>query len=302
MPTAPAADDTARLVALARRLVTHADEAWPLAKMAADFGLSPSAFQRRFVALVGVSPKALQDAARLGRLKATLKSGGSVTDAILEAGFSSPSRIYGEAQRNLGMTPSTYRAGGADETIDWACRATRLGLLLMAATERGVCFAQFGDSETALAETLANEFPKARLRRSAADDNTIQPTLAVADGHDAPPHAPLNDWIDALNAHLSASAPAPTLPLDLRGTAFQMRVWRFLQGIPLGTTCRYADVAAGIGSPKATRAVGSACGANRVAVLVPCHRVLRGDGGLGGYRWGIDRKHSLLAAESSASL
>jgi AraC family transcriptional regulator of adaptative response/methylated-DNA-[protein]-cysteine methyltransferase len=276
----PAAADTARLVAIARRLVARADEAWPLEALAAEFGLSPSAFQRRFVALIGLSPKALQDAARLGRLKSALKAGSRVTDAILEAGFGSTSRVYGEAPRDLGMTLSAYRDGAAGERIHWAVRKTRLGWLAMAATARGVCFAQFGNDADELRAELAREFPKATLLASDAD-------------------VPLDAWIAALDAHLSRAVPAPALPLDLRGTAFQMRVWRFLQGIPLGETRSYADVAQAIGAPKATRAVGTACGANRVAVLVPCHRVLRGDGSLGGYRWGLDRKRALLAAETA---
>ena len=282
MPDRPAtrhACDDAALVALARDLVARADESWPLAELAAPFGLSPSAFQRRFTALVGLSPKALQDAARLGRLKSALKAGSRITDAILEAGFGSTSRVYGEAPRDLGMTLSAYRAGAAGEVLHWAVRDTRLGWLAMAATARGVCFAQFGESPSALDAELAREFPKATRLESAGG-------------------APLDAWIDALDAHLARSAPGPDLPLDLRGTAFQMRVWRFLQGIPLGETRSYADVARAIGAPKATRAVGTACGANRVAVLVPCHRVLRGDGGLGGYRWGLERKRALLDAES----
>lgn len=283
-------DDTACLVAIARRLVARADEAWPLEALAAEFGLSPSAFQRRFTALVGLSPKALQDAARLGRLKAALKAGSRVTDAILEAGFGSPSRVYGEAQRELGMTPSAYREGAPGEAIHWAIRRTRLGLLAMAATARGVCFAQFGEDARALEAAIAAEFPKARL----------VPSHAGSAGASAE-RTSLDAWIDALEAHLDAAAPAPDLPLDLRGTAFQMRVWRFLQGIPLGETRSYAEVAGAIGAPKATRAVGTACGANRVAVLVPCHRVLRGDGALGGYRWGLERKRALLEAEARAA-
>jgi AraC family transcriptional regulator of adaptative response/methylated-DNA-[protein]-cysteine methyltransferase len=273
-------DDDA-LIALARAITARADEAWPLAAMAARFGLSPSAFQRRFTAVIGLSPKALQDAARLGRLKSALAAGSPVTQAILEAGFGSTSRVYGEAQRDLGMTLSTYRNGAAGETIHWAARETRLGWLAMAATARGVCFAQFDDDVDALRTGLAREFPKATLLVSDAD-------------------VPLDAWLAALDAHLSRAAPAPTLPLDLRGTAFQMRVWRFLQGIPLGETRAYSEVAQAIGAPNATRAVGTACGANRVAVLVPCHRVLRGDGALGGYRWGLERKRALLDAETLA--
>jgi AraC family transcriptional regulator of adaptative response/methylated-DNA-[protein]-cysteine methyltransferase len=276
VPLAVASD--AALIALARDIAARADEPWPLSTMAAEFGLSPSAFQRRFVAVVGLSPKALQDAARLGRLKSALKASSRVTDAILEAGFGSTSRVYGEAPRDLGMTLSAYRDGAPGEAIHWAARNTRLGLLAMAATARGVCFAQFGESDAALRAELAREFPKATITR-------------------CEPGAPLDAWIDALEQHLDANAPPPSLPLDLRGTAFQMQVWRFLQGIPLGQTRSYADVAKAIGAPKATRAVGTACGANRVAVLVPCHRVLRGDGGLSGYRWGVERKRALLEAE-----
>lgn len=279
--TLRACDDDA-LIAVARTIATRADESWPLADLAAPFGLSPSAFQRRFTAVIGLSPKALQDAARLGRLKSALKAGSRVTDAILEAGFGSTSRVYGEAPRDLGMTLSAYRDGAAGELIHWAVRETRLGWLAMAATARGVCFAQFGDDADGLRAELAREFPKAARVESAGS-------------------AQLDAWIEALDAHLSRSVPMPDLPLDLQGTSFQMRVWRFLQGIPLGETRSYADVAQAIGAPKATRAVGTACGANRVAVLVPCHRVLRGDGALGGYRWGLERKRALLKTEATTT-
>lgn len=289
--------DTDRVVAVARRLVARADEAWPLDALAAEFSLSPSAFQRRFTGVIGLSPKALQDAARLGRLKSALKAGTRVTDAILEAGFGSTSRVYGEAPRDLGMRLSAYRNGAAGEVIHWAARETRLGWLAMAATGRGVCFAQFGETPSALGAELAREFPKARRLTSAAQAATAAAHGGAMAADD--PAGQLDAWIAALEAHLARSAPAPELPLDLRGTAFQMRVWRFLQGIPLGEVRSYAEVAAGIGTPKATRAVGTACGANRVAVLVPCHRVLRGDGALGGYRWGLERKRALLDAEAA---
>jgi AraC family transcriptional regulator of adaptative response/methylated-DNA-[protein]-cysteine methyltransferase len=281
MPSASANNDAQHLIALARRIVAQADETWSLAEMAAEFSLSPSAFQRRFTALIGLSPKALQDAARLGRLKSALKSGSRITDAILEAGFGSSSRVYGEAQRDLGMTLSTYREGASGEVIHWACSETRLGPLLMAATARGVCFAQFGESEAALQAELQREFPKAHWQA-------------------APTDAPLEAWLSALDAHLQNASPLPVLPLDLRGTTFQMRVWRFLQGVPLGETRSYTALAAGIGAPKAVRAAASACAANRVALLVPCHRVLRGDGALGGYRWGVERKAALLKLEAES--
>ena len=231
-----------------------------------------------------MSPKVYQDGVRLARLKAGLRGGAAVLDAIVGAGFSSTSRVYGAAARNLGMTPSAYRAGGGGETIAYACRPTALGLLMMAATDRGVCFAEFGMSEAALQRALAAEFPNATLARSAM---AASPELEA--------------WVRAFEAHLGGGAPRPDVPLDLRGTAFQIRVWRFLLGIREGEVLSYTEVAAGIGAPKAVRAAASACAANRIAVLVPCHRVLRGDGGLGGYRWGIERKRALLDRERAAT-
>jgi len=281
-PLAPRDPVAARIEAVARHIDAHADESLPLATLASRARLSPAHFQRRFKSLLGVSPKAYQDGVRLARLKAGLRSGAAVLDAIVGAGFSSTSRVYGEAARNLGMTPSTYRAGGAGETIAYACRATALGLLMMAATDRGVCFAQFGASESGLRRTLASEFPRA----------TLQPSPLAASPQ-------LDAWISAFEAHLGGHGPRPDVPLDLRGTAFQIKVWRFLLGIGEGELMSYSEVAAGIGAPQAVRAAASACGANRIAVLVPCHRVLRGDGGLGGYRWGLDRKRALIDRERS---
>jgi AraC family transcriptional regulator of adaptative response/methylated-DNA-[protein]-cysteine methyltransferase len=218
------------------------------------------------------------------RLKQGLKAGQRVLDSIADAGFQSTSRVYGEATRSLGMTPASYRAGGAGESIAYACRATALGPLMMAATDRGVCFAQFGASETALAAQLKAEFPRATLKPS-----------RMAESKE------LDAWIRAFEAHIAGTAPRPDLPLDLRGTAFQIRVWRFLLQIPSGDLVSYSELAAGIGSPKAVRAAASACAANRIAVLVPCHRVLRGDGALGGYRWGLDLKRVLIDRERALS-
>jgi AraC family transcriptional regulator of adaptative response/methylated-DNA-[protein]-cysteine methyltransferase len=273
----------ARIEEVARYIDAHADEPLPLATLAGRARLSPAHFQRRFKALIGVSPKAYQDGVRLARLKSGLRSGGAVLDAIVGAGFSSTSRVYGEAARNLGMTPSAYRAGGAGESIAYACRPTALGLLMMAATDRGVCFAQFGPSEAALRRELATEFPMAVLAPSPLADSPQ-----------------LDAWIRAFEAHVGGHGPRPDVPLDLRGTAFQIKVWRFLLGIREGELLSYSEVAAGIGAPKAVRAAASACGANRIAVLVPCHRVLRGDGGLGGYRWGLERKRALIDGERAA--
>jgi AraC family transcriptional regulator of adaptative response/methylated-DNA-[protein]-cysteine methyltransferase len=279
-PDAREPGTTRRIRDLARYIEEHADEALPLARLAREAHLSPAHLQRRFKATLGVSPKAFQDAVRLRTLKGALRQGRAVLEAIEDAGFQSTSRVYGNATRGLGMTPSRYRAGGAHETISHAARRTSLGWLMMAATERGVCFAEFGANRARLEERLRAEFPHATLRRT---------------GPGAAPQ--LDAWVAALEAHLAASAPRPELPLDLRGTAFQIRVWRFLLGIPAGTVATYRDLAAGIGSPGAVRAAASACAANRIAVLVPCHRVLRSDGALGGYRWGVDRKRALLAAE-----
>ena len=269
-----------RVKALARYIEAHADERLPLARLAQAAHLSPAHLQRTFKSVLGVSPKAYQDEARLKRLKQGLKAGHPVLDSIVAAGFQSTSRVYGSALRSLGMTPSAYRAGGAGESIAYACRATALGPLLMAATERGVCFAQFGASEAALVAQLREEFPRATLVASAMAGSRA-----------------LDDWIEAFDAHVRGDAARPDLPLDLRGTAFQIRVWRFLLKVPEGDVLSYSELAAGIAAPKAVRAAASACAANRVAVLVPCHRVLRGDGGLGGYRWGIERKRALLDAE-----
>jgi AraC family transcriptional regulator of adaptative response/methylated-DNA-[protein]-cysteine methyltransferase len=268
------------LVEAGRYIEAHSSERLTLAHLAARAGLSASRFQRAFKAAFGVSPKAYQDAARLNGFKASLKSGDGVSGAMYSAGFGSPSRVYGASSRNIGMTPGVYRAGGAGEVITHACRETPLGTLMMAATDRGVCFAQFGDDTGSLLRQLAEEFPRATLHASPCADSPQ-----------------LDAWMDALAAHMSEGAPRPELPLDLRGTAFQVRVWRFLLSVPAGDVMSYGEVAAGIEQPKAVRAVASACAANRVAVLVPCHRVLRGDGNLGGYRWGMERKRALLDAE-----
>jgi AraC family transcriptional regulator of adaptative response/methylated-DNA-[protein]-cysteine methyltransferase len=265
---------------LARYIERHADQPLSLQTLATQTQLSPAYLQRLFKGVLGVSPKAYHDAARLRLLKQGLKSGKTVLDSINEAGFQSTSRVYGHATRTLGMTPSTYRSGGLGEVISYAFRDTALGPLLMAATLRGVCFAQFGSSEHALVGQLQSEFPRATVRTS---DATQSPALDA--------------WIKALEAHIGGSAPRPDVPVDLRGTAFQIRVWRFLLAVPEGDVLSYTEVAGGIGAPKSVRAAAAACAANRIAILVPCHRVLRGDGGLGGYRWGLERKRVLLNQE-----
>ena len=273
-----------QLVSIARYIEAHADERLTLSGLAKRAALSPSRFQRVFKAAFGVSPRAYQDAVRMKRFKAALKEGDDITGAIFSAGFGSLSRVYGERVRNIGMTPGAYRAGGAGETIAYAWRETALGIALMAATDRGVCFVQFGKDLGTLLEQLRGEFPNAELTAS--------------DAQEAPE---LDAWVVALDAHLGQGAPRPDLPLDLRGTAFQMKVWRFLLSVGEGEVISYGELASQIEQPRAARAVASACAANRIAVLVPCHRVLRGDGGLGGYRWGLKRKRALLDAERSAT-
>jgi AraC family transcriptional regulator of adaptative response/methylated-DNA-[protein]-cysteine methyltransferase len=191
---------------------------------------------------------------------------------------------YEDSMATTEQPPSGYRGDSEGETITYACRETSFGLLMMAATDQGVCFAEFGNDDTALRDQLGKEFPKARLSSSAAK---------------ASPE--LDAWILALDAHLSRNMPRPDVPLDIRGTAFQTRVWKLLLSVREGEVVSYTELARRLGEPKAVRAVASACGRNRIAVLIPCHRVLRSDGSLGGYRWGLDRKQQLLEKERSAA-
>ena len=272
-----------RMQAIARFIDRHVDEALPLARLAGEAGLSPFHLQRSFKAVLGVSPRDYQAAARLKAFKGRLRAGDSVLAAAFDAGYGSTSRIYEQVDGGLGMTPSAYRAGGEGEIIRYAVRETSLGLVMMAATPRGVCFVQFGASAPALSAQLRAEFPKAAL------------TPAGPEAEE-----PLDAWMAALDEHLSNGAPRPDLPLDLRGTAFQVRVWRFLLSVKAGDVVSYSEVAEGVGAPRAVRAAAGACAANRLAVLIPCHRALRADGGLGGYRWGLERKRALLDAERTA--
>ncbi|MDY6841631.1 MAG: methylated-DNA--[protein]-cysteine S-methyltransferase [Pseudomonadota bacterium] len=277
----PVAD---RMVALARYIEARPDEPLRLADLAEVAGLSVSHLQRSFKDTLGVSPKAYQDALRMRAFKQSLRTGQAVTDAIYDAGFGSVSRVYGKPERQVGMPPSRYGKGGEGETIAFSCRETSLGLLMMAATDQGVCFAEFGDDEKALLDRLQKEFPKARLNPSEASQSPE-----------------LDAWMLALDDHLSQNRPRPDVPLDIRGTAFQTRVWKLLLNVREGEVISYTELAQRLGEPKAVRAVASACGRNRIAVLIPCHRVLRSDGSLGGYRWGLERKAQLLEKERSAA-
>jgi AraC family transcriptional regulator of adaptative response/methylated-DNA-[protein]-cysteine methyltransferase len=261
-------------------IVRDADQPLSLKQIAAEAGLSPFHFQRSFKAIVGLTPKEFHDAERVRVLKAGLKSGRSVTAAIYDAGFGSSSRVYERVDTRLGMTPQQYRRGGQGLAISHATSATPLGLLMIGATDRGICFIQFGDNEKALEKQLIAEYPQA-----------IHSPMPKEQA------ATFDTWMRSLAAYLEGGKPSLDLPLDVRGTAFQMRVWRYLQTIPYGDVQSYAEVARGIGQPTAARAVAQACGSNTIALAIPCHRVIRGSGELGGYRWGLERKRTLIDTE-----
>lgn len=273
--------ESSKLVAVARYIESHADETLTLAKLAAKFELSATHLQKSFKSTIGLSPKAFQDGIRQQRFKSLLKKGESVTDAVFAAGYGSSSRVYEQSAGRLGMTPGAYKSGAAGEHISYTCGLTEFGYLMLAATDKGVCFAMFGETENELRQKLEDEFPNAVTECSVGNNQIKQ-------------------WYAEINRFLAAGLPMPSIPLDIRGTAFQMRVWAFLQSINEGEVVSYRDVAVGIGQPSAVRAAASACAKNRIALLVPCHRVLRGDGGMGGYRWGVDTKRELLAIESRA--
>jgi AraC family transcriptional regulator of adaptative response/methylated-DNA-[protein]-cysteine methyltransferase len=259
-------------------LAAHADEAVTLGQLARLTRVSPAHFQREFKRALGVSPREYHAACRAARFRGELRAGRGVSDALYEAGYGSPSRIYEAPPTGRGIAPAEYRRGGAGMTITFTVMASPLGQLLIATTDRGVCAVKLGDTRAGLEADLRREFPSATL----------------AEGRPANP-----GWIDAIVARLSGGAPEGTLPLDVRGTAFQWRVWQTLQSIPAGETRSYADVARAIGRPSAVRAVARACASNPVCLLVPCHRVIAKNGGLGGYRWGPARKARLLAAEAA---
>jgi AraC family transcriptional regulator, regulatory protein of adaptative response / methylated-DNA-[protein]-cysteine methyltransferase len=234
---------------------------------------------RAFKRVLGITPRAYAEARRVTRLKQELKRRKHVSPALYEAGYSSTSRVYEHAHEQLGMTPATYARGGAGVGIAYVTVRTALGYLLVAATERGVCRVALGDTDATLAAALRAEFPAARV---------------VADKS-----GKLHGWVSAILAYLDGREPDLELPLDIRATAFQRKVWQELQKIPFGQTRTYAEVARRVGKPTATRAVAQACATNPVALAIPCHRVVRQDGDLGGYRWGLDRKRSLLEMENA---
>lgn len=260
-----------------RYIEEHLDEMPRLERLSAEMGLSQAYAQRLFKRVMGISPRQYAEARRLEYLKSQLKEGTSVTRTLYEAGYSSSSRLYERTPGQLGMTPTAYQRGGAGMHIAYTIVDSPLGRLLVAATERGICRIGLHDSDEVLVHTLQHEYPAAELCQ---DGERLLP------------------WLEALIRHLSGEQPHLDLPVDIRATAFQWRVWEELRTIPYGETRSYSEIASAIGQPKARRAVAQACKQNPVPLIIPCHRVLRGDGSYGGYRWGAERKQSLLEQEA----
>jgi len=254
----------------------HADEPITLRRLAAQVGLSPFHLQRVFTGAVGLSPKRYQDAKRMERFAAALKRGETVTNATYEAGFGSSSRLYARVDEDLGMTPSAFRSGGMGVTLRYTTVPTAVGRMLVAVTERGIAAVSLGDTETALITSLRSDYPKAVLRRDRKG---------------------LEKYVSRLLQCLNGSEAVDRFPLDVKATIFQRKVWQALQQIPRGQTRSYQEIARAIGRPTAARAVAKACAGNPVAVAIPCHRAVRGNGQLAGYRWGLERKQRLLALE-----
>lgn len=245
--------------------------------VARQMGVSPFRLQRMFRRIMGISPMAYAQSVRLRRFKTKLREGSDVTSALYEAGYGSSSRLYEKSNGHLGMTPATYGRGGLGMEIGYTTAPTHLGRLLVAGTAKGVSAIYVGDSEERLQAELRREYPAAKISKNSAQ---------------------VSRWVQELVRHISGEQPDLDLPLDVKATAFQRRVWQALQQIPRGSTRSYSDLARAVGLPKGQRAVARACATNPAAILIPCHRVVREDGGLGGYRWGIKRKKALLAGEA----
>ncbi len=271
------AEQHAATIANVCRLIETSEEQPSLQGLADRAGLSTFHFHRVFKGITGLTPKQYATAHRARRIQQELRQSRTVTDAVYEAGYSSSSRFYAAADRILGMTPSNYRAGGSGTNIHFAVGECSLGSILVAQSDRGICAILLGDDPNALTHNLQDRFPQANLM---AGDGDFERTVAAVIGFVEAPHLGLH------------------LPLDIRGTAFQQRVWQALQTIPPGTTASYSQIAQQIGAPKAVRAVAGACATNALAVAIPCHRVVRNDGGLSGYRWGVARKRALLEREA----
>ncbi|MGV6874380.1 bifunctional DNA-binding transcriptional regulator/O6-methylguanine-DNA methyltransferase Ada [Pseudochelatococcus sp. B33] len=273
------AQANAAIVAEICRIIDEADDVPRLDDLAARAGMSPHYFHRQFKAITGLTPRAYAAAHRAKRVREELPAASSVTDAIYAAGFNASSRFYDQSPDMLGMTPSAYRNGGKDADIRFAVGQCSLGAILVARSDRGICAISLGDDPDALVRDLQDRFPQARLT---GDDPDFAGLVARVVGFVEAPRIGLD------------------LPLDIRGTAFQTRVWQALRDIPAGQTASYSEIARRIGAPRAVRAVAGACAANAIAVAIPCHRVVRTDGDLSGYRWGVPRKRALLDKEAQA--
>ncbi|MDB4032223.1 bifunctional DNA-binding transcriptional regulator/O6-methylguanine-DNA methyltransferase Ada [Porticoccaceae bacterium] len=269
---------------MCRYIAEHSQQRLTLALLAEQAGMSASHFQRMFTGTIGMSPKKYQDSYRIRLFKNSLKGDRSnpdtITGAMHSSGYESSSRLYEKIDTHMGMTPSTYRKGGAGELISYASAETSLGLVMIGATDRGICFLQFDDTEDRLLAQLGLEYPKASFQPMPLESQPL-----------------FDQWIAQLNEFLQGRVRVLDLPIDIRGTAFQCMVWDYLVSIPSGTLQSYTEVANGIGKPKAVRAVASACANNKIAIRIPCHRVIRGDGSLAGYKWGLARKRSLIDLE-----
>lgn len=274
-----AGDPQVEMVQLVCRHIEAQDEnAMTLAALSEQVGLSAFHLQRVFKSVMGITPRQYADARRIGKFKVRVREGESVTGAMYDAGFGSSSRLYEHAPSELGMTPATYGRGGRGAIINYTITPSPLGRLLVAATERGVCAVKLGDSDEALQSDLRKEYPEAEIKRM---DTKLQSS------------------VERLLDYLAGKQPHLDLPLDIQATAFQRQVWEKLRAIPYGKTRSYGEVAKAMGQPKAVRAVARACASNPVALVIPCHRVIREDQSLGGYRWGLDRKKKLLEKERS---
>src|SRR6202158_3343224 len=262
--------------AICRFIEQHLDEPLTLDRLGKEFRQSPFHLQRRFKAVLGITPREYADSCRLRMLKRNLQAGNSVTRAMYDAGYGSSSRLYERTASQLGMTPDKYRRGALAAAIRYTCADSPLGRMLIAATERGICSIQFARTDGELLEGLRREFPFATRKQ---DEGGLQV------------------WVESLLSKMTGKELNAALPLDIRATAFQRRVWTYLQSIPVGATRSYGDVAKAIGQPSASRAVARACATNPVAVAIPCHRVVREDGSTSGYRWGVERKETLLQME-----
>lgn len=255
------------------------DTSLTLDRLAAELGLSPSHFQRSFKTAVGISPKKYADAKRIEKFKSEISSGSDVTAALYDAGFASSSRLYEKASETLGMSPRTYKKGGSGMSMEYAIADCELGRMLVARTEKGVCSVTFGTDDTELIDGLHREFPNATI---AAGDERLRPL------------------VEDIIRHISGKSRNIELPLDVQATAFQIRVWQELRRIPYGETVSYGRIAEQLGDKNKVRAVAGACAANRLAVLIPCHRVVGTNGKLTGYKWGVERKRQLLEKELAA--